>query len=75
MPSKTKTGDLVLGDRKPLPDGPYYVKIMRNNVIAPTLVNLKALKHAKFSKGSSTMHKTTQNQRFMFTYKPQRTIT
>jgi len=47
------------------------MKIMRDSVITPTLVNFKALKHAEFNKGSPIMHKTTQNPRYMFTLKPQ----
>jgi len=39
---------------------------MKNNVLTHTLINLKALKHVEFNKGSSIMHKTTQNQRCMF---------
>jgi len=49
----------VPGGRKPPPGSPCCAKNTRNNVIAPILDNLKALKHAKFRKGSSIMHKTT----------------
>jgi len=38
---------------------------MRNSVIALTLENLKGLKHAEFNKGTSIMHKTTKNQRYI----------
>jgi len=56
----------VPGSTKPALSCSCYAKNTKNSILTHTLINLKALKHAKFSKGSSIMHKTTQNQRCTF---------
>ena len=58
--------NLALGSTKLVPGGSCFAKNTKNNILAHTLINLKALKHAKFNKGSFIMHKTIQNQKCMF---------
>jgi len=68
---RNKIRDVAPGGRKPPLESPYCTKNTKSNVFAPTLINLKALKHVEFNKGSSIVHKTIQNQRCAFKQKPQ----
>ena len=61
-----KSGTWCLAVQNQHPAVPTTQKNTKNCVLVHTLINLKALKHVEFNKGSSIMHKTTQNQRCMF---------